>query len=569
MNKERQPVIIGVGRFTQFPQPVEDCINPIGMMQKAAKRAAADAVGIKQADALLRDVVAVACPGMFTERRWRMVFGKDDPMYKNFPQSLATSLLALKVTPEWCWRSWPGGNGPQFCVNEFAELISKGAIPQGPILIGGVEENSTFDRAVRAGHKDKLKANGWGDYGVGSIPPPAHDPVTVNRHGIIPDHQYSLFRQQHAHLGRATVDMYAHFENAYGHRLGRSREEHTDAIAQLFSRFSIVAASQPQHSWFPKARSPAFLKTTTKDNRAMATPYNKWMIARDEIDQSAAFLVMSWAEAERRGISKEKLVFLWGSGDAFDTAVLPLRKKFDDSEAMRTAYREAFRSAGLGAPHHSKVAVMDIYSCYPIAVEIACSGIGLDDPLAADVTKLTTTGGLPYHGGPGNNYASHSICSVVEKLRLPHYRDQMGCVGANGGILTEHGVGIYSTKPPPQNYARRDYKEYERKGGWSLPIEMYALNPRGRGKILSWTVRFNRTPNEPLCGVVIGEMMSGADQGKRFLATTHDSDTNSISWLLSGDRIGELVTVKCDGNKQKSIYRNYFVGPTTSSSSKM
>ena len=568
INKERQPVIVGVGRITQFPstKPVEECMNPVGMMCESARRAAFDAVSgdSDRADALLRDLVAVATPGLFTESRWRVVFGAKDPMYKNFSSSVATSLNA-KVMPEYCWRSWPGGNGPQYLMNSFAELISKGEMPQGPILIGGVEENSTFDRAARAGQKEKLKEAGWGDRGVGSIPTPANDPITVNRHGIVLPELYNVQRQLHFHVGKSTVDMYAHFENAYQHKLGRTREEHLDAIAELFSRFSYVAASQPQHSWYPQVRSKNFLKTVTRDNRVLATPYNKWMIARDEIDQSAAFLVMSWAEAERRDIALDRLVFLWGSGDAYDNNTLPCRKQFDESNSMRAAYKEAFRSAGLGPPDHKKVACMDIYSCYPIAVELACSAVGLSDPLDVDVTKLTITGGLPYHGGPGNNYASHSIVALTEKLRLPHYRDQLGVVGANGGMLTEHGVGIYSTKPPKKNYERRDPHEYEEEGGWSLPLNSYALSPNGKGRILSWTVRHKRD-STPYSGTIMGELISGSDTGKRFCAMTHKDDQAGIQWLLSGDRIGSIVDVECDGILQKygnsgKIYHNFFLCP--------
>ena len=564
IDKERQPVIVGVGRFTQFPQPVEQCVTPVGMLQESARRAAVDAVGPHHSSALLADLIAVATPGMFTETRWRAVFGKADPMYKNFSQSVATALHAHKVTPKFCIRSWPGGNGPQYLMNTIAELIANNDIPQGPILIGGVEENSTFDRAVRAGDKQKLKQAGWGDHGIHSSPLPSHEPTTVNRHGVVPETMYNVQRQMVAHMGTATVDMYAHFENAYQHSLPASPQEHLDNITELFSKYSIVAASQPEHSWFPTARSQAYLQTVTKENRRMATPYNKWMIARDEIDQSAAFLVMSWAEAERRQIPEEKLIFLWGSGDAFDASTIPCRTHFNESKAMTAAYTEAFRSAGLGAPHHSKVACMDLYSCYPIAVELACAALQCD-PLQVEVTKLTTTGGLPYHGGPGNNYASHSIVSLCEKLRLSHYRNQFGLVGANGGILTKHGVGIYSTKPPLQNYTRRDYREYEQEGGWALPVEQYALAPNGRGRILSWTVRYNRKPNVPLCGVVVGEMISGTDTGKRFCAMTQEDDRKSVDWLMGGDRVGQEVRVACDGKLQAygrsgKIYKNYFVG---------
>ena len=46
-----------------------------------------------------------------------------------------------------------------------------------------------------------------------------------------------------------------------------------------------------------------------------------------------------------------------------------------------------------------------------------------------------------YHGGPGSNYSGHGLCAVVEKLRTDAFRGKFGCVGANGGWLTEHSVG--------------------------------------------------------------------------------------------------------------------------------
>ena len=563
LDKERQPVIIGVGRLTQHPgTPLADRHHPVGMLCAAARSAAADATSDGGAtdghpDSLLADLVAVGTPGMFTESRWRAAFGKDDPMYRNFSQSVAHALGARSINPALCWRSFPGGNGPQYLVNAFAERIALGNIPQGPILVGGVEENSTFDRVMRAGDKHLLKKWGWGDRGHGQQPPP-DAPVTVNLHAKFKPEHFQVYRQIHQHLGRQTYEHYPLWENALQHRLGRTRAEHTDAIAELFSRFSAVAAEQPQHSWYPFARSAAFLKTPTADNRVMAVPYNKWMIARDEIDQSACCIMMSWAEAERRGVPRSKLVFLWGSGDAFDTTFLPLRRKYDCSMSMQAAYAEAFRSAGLGAPDHTKLAFLDLYSCYPVAVEAACEAVGLRDPLSTEVSRLTATGGLPYHGGPGSNYSSHGLAAVVEKLRLPEYRGQLAAVGANGGVLTEHSVGIYGTEPPPRGFERANYTSYA--PDCALPLNCLALSPNGKGRVLTWTVRYKRKPNEPLCGAVIGEMLSGPDVGKRFVAKA--TSAPSMQWLLGRDPIGKTVEVMCDGKRDAKIgYTVTFAAP--------
>ena len=71
--------------------------------------------------------------------------------------------------------------------------------------------------------------------------------------------------------------------------------------------------------------------------------------------------------------------------------------------------REALRVAGIGV---DDIATFDLYSCFPFPVFNICDGLGLgpDDPRG-----LTLTGGLPFFGGPGNNYSMHAIAETVPK----------------------------------------------------------------------------------------------------------------------------------------------------------
>ena len=74
-------------------------------------------------------------------------------------------------------------------------------------------------------------------------------------------------------------------------------------------------------------------------------------------------------------------------------------------------------------------------------------GLGTDRP-------LTVTGGLSFAGGPWNNYVSHSIATMVERLR-----DEAGSVGlvtGNGGFLTKHSFGVFSSAPPETTYRHAD-----------------------------------------------------------------------------------------------------------------
>ena len=264
---------------------------------------------------------------------------------------------------------------------------------------------------------------------------------------------------------------------------------------------------------------------------------------------------MSLAEARRRGVAEEKIVYLHGSGDAICTNAWALRRDLGKAEAMWSAYGEAFRAAGLGELRESgrsvsdKVALFDIYSCFPVAVEQACLGLGLD-PSATNAARLTQTGGLPYHGGPGSNYSCHGLCAIVERLRTPAFRGQFGCVGANGGILTEHAVGIYSTAPPPRTFSRRDRHDYA-DPAQVLPASAFAFAPNGAGRVLAFTVVYGAKPNAPSYGVVVGELLDGADAGKRFSAAT--VDTATMQWMVDGETptVGEEVAVTCDGEGTK------------------
>ncbi|MFB2351399.1 hypothetical protein, partial [Priestia megaterium] len=80
----------------------------------------------------------------------------------------------------------------------------------------------------------------------------------------------------------------------------------------------------------------------------------------------------------------------------------------------------------------AEIGHFDLYSCFPVAVEIGAEELGL---ALDDHRGLTVTGGLPYAGGPGNNYAMHSIAVMMRRLRSA--REDYGLVTANGWFLTK------------------------------------------------------------------------------------------------------------------------------------
>ena len=104
-------------------------------------------------------------------------------------------------------------------------------------------------------------------------------------------------------------------------------------------------------------------------------------------------------------------------------------------------------AAGVGA---DDIGAFDFYCCFPSAVEMAADavGIALDDPRG-----LTVTGGLPYFGGPGNNYMTHGIATMAENLLTPAVS---ALCSSPGGFMTKHGVTVLGATPPPDGFRRGD-----------------------------------------------------------------------------------------------------------------
>ena len=208
-------------------------------------------------------------------------------------------------------------------------------------------------------------------------------------------------------------------------------------MGALFAPFTEVAAGNPDAA-APVRRSAAELVTVTPANRLIADPYPRYVVAREKVNQGAAVLLMSVAAARRLGVPPERWVFLHGHADLRERDLMA-RADLAAGPASVLAARHALEVAGIGV---AELATIDLYSCFPVPVFNICDGLGLalDDPRG-----LTVTGGLPFFGGPGNNYSMHAIAETVRRARLAP--GSYGFVGANGGVMSKYSAGVYSARP--------------------------------------------------------------------------------------------------------------------------
>jgi acetyl-CoA C-acetyltransferase len=155
-------------------------------------------------------------------------------------------------------------------------------------------------------------------------------------------------------------------------------------------------------------------------------------------------------------------------------------------------------------------------------------GIAQDDP-----RPLTMTGGLPYFGGPGNNYVTHSIATMVEKLRAD--RDGLGIVTGNGWYVTKHSAGVYGAKPPERAWERSDPK-LDQKTVDAEPHPGFTETPSGPATVETYTVIFDRD-GAPELGIVFGRDA----EGRRFIANA-PGDRRTLESMTKHEFIGTKGT---------------------------
>jgi acetyl-CoA C-acetyltransferase len=275
------------------------------------------------------------------------------------------------------------------------------------------------------------------------------------------------------------------------------------AMGSLFAKLAEVAAANPLATR-REGYSAERLARVDGENRWIGFPYPRLMNANAFIDQAAALVMTSVGEARRLGIPESKWVYLHGCADADDHWYISERPSLHLSPAIRGGARKALEMAGKTL---ADMTFFDLYSCFPSAVEIVCAEIGLaeDDPRG-----LTITGGLPYFGGPGNNYVTHSISEMMRRLRGAP--GSFGLVTANGNYITKHSFGIYSTSPVSGPW-RREAPAVLQLELDALPKAPFVENASGAAKIETYTIMYGK--NGPEVGVVIGRL---TENGRRFVA---------------------------------------------------
>jgi acetyl-CoA C-acetyltransferase len=485
----RTPVLIGHGQVNHRGEidPQTRSVEPVDLMETAARQAADSRV--------LEAVDSVRVVNILSAR------------YRDPGLLLGERIGAADFTTLY---TPVGGNVPQSLVNQACLDIQRGRA--GVALLAGAETWRT-----RRGLKAKGSRLEWTvqDDSV-PIAEVAGDDVPMDG-----DAETRIGLNRPAYV-------YPLFEQALRIANDESIEDHRRRIGELWARFNAVAVGNP-HAWIRKPATAEEITQPGSQNRMISWPYTKLMNSNNMVDQGAALILTSVEQAKRLQIPAERWVYPQAGTDAHDTPAIADRDELHRSTAIRIAGARVLELADLRL---DDVDYVDLYSCFPSAVQVAAAELGLavDDP----ARPLTVTGGLTFAGGPWSNYVMHSIATLAELLVANPGR--RGLITANGGYLTKHSFGVYGTEPPAEFRWEDTQPAVDRE-----PTRDGLVEWEGVGTVESWTTPFNRDGQPERVFLAVR-----TPDGSRALAQV--ADPAAAEMTVSEDIGGAKVAVAADGS---------------------
>ncbi len=472
---ERCPVIIGVGQVNDRPEDPDAGLDSLGLMVEALKVAEADAGG----DILTKlDSLAIV----------------DQISFRDLGNLCAPLAQVIGAAPKINYQSpAPHGDTPIRLLNDAANRIGAGEVALAAVVGGEALRTAGGRAAKRAAGEDK-------SYNAVRAVSTRADPNYAQRHGL-----------------SAPVDVYPIYENAGRAAYGQSLAEAQAESADIWSRFSTVAAEN-DGAWIRKPASAEDILRVDANNRPIAFPYTKLMVANAAVNQGAGFIVASVAEARRRGIDDGRMIHIGMGAAAKEPASILHRDRFDRSASMEVSIRRTLALNGMSGADFDHV---ELYSCFPCVPKMARRI--LDWPLDRPATVF---GGLTFGGGPIANYMSHAVVSMVARLRQD---GQHGFLFANGGFATDNHCIILSKSPVAAAQFPQDYDYQAEAEAARGPVPALDKDYTGPATIESYTIFYARD-GAPKSGVIIAR----TPKGDRTLAHVDASDSALVSFLSDG-----------------------------------
>lgn len=488
----RTPVLVGAGVAHQRHDDPALAAEPVELMALAAE-AAADDAGSR---ALLGGTQRIAVP----EGTWEY----PDPghlLAKRLGAASATSVLA------------DVGVLQQALLTEVCDHIVAGELDVALVVGGEARHRAQRAKATGVVLTDAVQPDG-------TVPDRHVRPETLGIHDL------EIVRNI---VTPATA--YALIEHARMHRLGHTPEEHRAELGALYETFAAVASANPD-AWDRGPWDADRILTATSDNRTISTPYTRAMCSQWNVDQAAAVILCSVEAAVAFGINSDHWVFPVAATMSNHSVPVVQRPDLGRSPGTELAAERVLELAGTSV---DDLACLDVYSCFPSAVQTIADALGTDPSGLS--RPLTVTGGMSFAGGPLNNYVLQALVELVRRLR--HEPGAHGLSSSVSGFLHKTGFGVWSASPPAEPFRHDDVTEEAAAHGPA--VRPVAADHVGEATIVSWTV--DHLSGEPHRAVVVCDANGDGD---RTLAST--GEPSVVAAMLDGDWVGRRVAIGDDGS---------------------
>jgi len=325
------------------------------------------------------------------------------------------------------------------------------------------------------------------------------------------------------------ITVYPLYESATSAHWRQTPREALAESGALWSTYSKVASENP-NSWLKKQFSPGEITTPTPDNRLIAWPYTKLMVANPTVNMGGAVLLTSLAKARAAGVPEDRLIYPIGGASAEEPRDYLERDQFYESHPQNAVLKAVM---DLVEGDGKKFDAMELYSCFPCVPKMARRTLGL----GPDV-QPTVTGGLTFFGAPLNTYMTHAAVAMVRSLRQ---KGKLGLLYGQGGFVTKHHGLVLSRELPKQALAQETSVQVEADRR-KRAVPEFVTEATGKGKVESFTVIY-KGKGEVEHGVVMIRTAAGA----RALGRIPASDEATLAHLLNMDRTpvgtsGDIVT---------------------------
>ena len=476
----RTPVLVGVGVAMRREEDPARALEPIDLMLEAVRAAGADC----GASALLAEVGTIAVP----RGRWR---------YRNPAGEIARALGATHATTIVS----SVGVLQQTLIADACEAIAAGEIDSA--LVTGADAGYRLLRARLGGSRATERDQS-------DDPDVRLEPKAELRHPA----------EVAAGL-KMPVGLYAMLESARRAAAGVSLNDHRDRLAARYARFAAIAAANPD-GWSRTPLDAATIRDDGPRNPMQAFPYTRAHCSTWNVDQAAALLFCSAERATALNIDRSRWVFPIATAESNHMVSLSARADLVRSPGADATARAVLAAGGMAM---TEIDLIELYSCFPVAVDAFADALGLSPD-----RDLTITGSMAFAGGPYNNYFFQATARAAQLLRAGAGRTALlSCVS---GILTKQAFALWSSEPSGGAFVRRDVTDEVAAASAELPV---IENYTGGGRIAACTVLHERGTQPQAVALV------DTDDGARALAGSDEAEI--VASMERDEWVGRRVHV--------------------------